>query len=160
MLSNPQKALLKTAQRQATLVDVEYRDAIATVSGMADCRSSTDDRLTDSHMDRLMSYLEAIYWRKVDNQELQHVFKANAAFRQRGFWAERNRRGNTSRDRFTELAINGEIADLEAGLAELGFGAAYCAAIRASVGAAGLFKYAAALKRTLEAKQRAENCPF
>lgn len=164
-LSNDQKALLKRAQAQAALPDDEYREAIARVSGMDDCRSSTDKRLTDEHVDRLMSYFEAIYWRKVDLEAsrpvalpLQGHFKPNA-FRQRGYWAAKNTKGNTSRDRYAEAAQTREIADLEAALAEMGCHAGYCAVIRSKVGASPV-KYAAALKRTLEAKQRAANRPF
>jgi len=66
MLSRPQQILLKRAQAEAALPDPDYRSAIATISGMADCRSSKDPRLTDRHVDNLLSYLEAIHWRQVD----------------------------------------------------------------------------------------------
>ena len=152
MLSNPQKALLKTAQRQIGLADEEYRDLLALVSGMPDCRSSKDDRLTDEHLDKLMSFLEAIYWRMVDVGTMQHTFKPNAAFRQRVFWAARNKRGNTSRDRYTETNIQDKITDLEATLAQFGCQPSYFASIRAKIGQSGR-AYAAALARTLKAKQ-------
>lgn len=165
MLTNDQKALLKRAQAQAALSDDEYRDAIALVSGMPDCRSSTDKRLTDEHVDRLMSYFEAIYWRKAPAEGLQGHLKVNAVFRQVGYWASKNTRGNTSRDRYTATAQAQEIADLEAALAsEFDCSAAYCATIRASMTSGGkefnLVKYAAALKNTLEARQRKVNRPF
>jgi hypothetical protein len=54
---------LKRAQAQAALDDADYREAIATVSGITDCRSSTDARLSDRNVDILMAYFEAIYWK-------------------------------------------------------------------------------------------------
>ena len=63
MLTNPQKAILKRAQREAGLADADYRDALQTVAG---CRSSTDPILTNRHLDKLLAYLEAIHWHAVD----------------------------------------------------------------------------------------------
>ena len=57
MLSNAQKSLLKQLQRQAKLPDADYRDLIAKVTGWADCRSSTDGRLDQGHMDKLKAEL-------------------------------------------------------------------------------------------------------
>ena len=164
MLSRSQQILLKRAQKQAALADDEYRDAIAIVSGMEDCRSSTDGRLTDRHCDNLLSYFEAIYWRKVDARALRHVFKPDAVFRKRGFWASKNPSGNTSRDRYAGNAIAQEVADLEACLTEYGCGLLYFQGIQQRMRRGGkdfsLVQYAAALKRTLAAKQRAANQPF
>lgn len=164
MISGSQKGLLKRAQAEAGLDDAEYRDAIAMVSGMTDCRSSTDARLTDRHVDNLMSYFEAIYWRKVDARQLKPVFKPNAVFRKRGYWASKNPKGNTSRDRHTAGAIDREIAALESALADLGCGMSYCRGIQNRMRRGGkdfsLVKYAGALKRTLAAKQRAASRPF
>jgi hypothetical protein len=160
MLSNPQKALLKNAQRQAALPDADYREALAVVSGFDNLRSSTDQRLTDEHLDKLMAYFEAIYWRKVDAGQLQPLFSGHAPgarpFRQRGYWASKNQRGNTSRDRYHENAIATEIADLERQLMEYGCSLKYFQAIQNTMRQGGQpfspVKYAAALKRTLEAK--------
>jgi hypothetical protein len=156
MISRRQKMLLKRAQREAALDDAEYRDAIEAVSG---CRSSTDARLTDRHVDLALAFFEAIHWRKVDRGELQPSCKPHAIFQQRGYWAEKNPRQATSRDRFSAANSGREVAALEAALGALGFGAEYCAAIREKVaggrvdGHAGHL-YKAALARTLRAKQK------
>jgi hypothetical protein len=150
MLSRPQQILLKRAQKECGLSDVDYRDCIAAVSGFSDCRSSKDPRLTDAHVDGLMSYFEAIFWRthpptfQPSNQ---------AIFRSPNFWSHRNRRGNTSRDRYVSQDLAAEIAAAEKALADLGFGAFYVAAIRNNVGPSGDRHYLAALHRTLKAKQ-------
>jgi hypothetical protein len=156
VISRAQQILLKRAQAQAGLDDGDYRDAIESVAGMAGCRSSKDARLTDSHVDRLMGYFEAIYWRGVDAGALQEPSKVNAVFRQRGFWGSRNPAGNTSRDRFTGASMEGKIEAAEAELAALGFGPGYLAAIRRRMGVVRLIVYLAALNRTLRAKRRHE----
>lgn len=155
MLSNPQKALLKTAQRQAQLSDLDYRDVLETVSGS---RTSTDPRLCDRSFDKFMGYMEAIYWRKVDKGELQHTQNSRAPFQERGHWAKKNTREENSRDRYMQTDCNASIAKLEAALAELGYAASYCATIRENVthgesDAYSLHCYEAALKRTLKSKQ-------
>lgn len=155
MLSREQQILLKRAQREAGLDDQDYRDALATVSG---CRSSKDSRMSDRHLDQVLAYFEAIYWRAVDSGSLQAICKPNAVFRQRGYWAQKNTRFETSRDRYALSAIGRETVSLEAELAALGFGAAYCASIRGKVvqgrdGAHAEHLYKAALERTLRAKQ-------
>ena len=155
-LSRGQQILLKRAQREAALSDEDYREALQTVSG---CRSSTVPRLTDRHVDLALACFEAIFWRMVENGELQPSCKPDAVFRQKGFWAAKNPSENTSRDRFAASSISQEIARLELDLAALGFGRNYCAAIRQEVtnGQTGLrsdYAYKAALRRTLAAKQR------
>ncbi len=157
MFSRPQQILLKRAQREAGLSDSEYRDALETVAG---CRSSKDSRLTDRQLDLLLGYFEAIHWRKLDAGELQPACRADAVFRQRGYWAAKNTRRETSRDRYTKLNLVRAIASLEGELAALGFGAEYCASIRRNVTKGredphALHLYRAALVRTLSAKQRA-----
>lgn len=154
MLSNPQKALLKRAQRQAALDDDEYRDALESVTGY---RSSRHPDFTDRQLDTVLAYMEAIYWRKVDAGALQHHGSTTAVFRQRGFLAAKNTREETSRDRFRADNLGQAIADLEAALCELGFGRAYCDAIRSKVAHGrrderGQYLYRAALERTLAAK--------
>jgi hypothetical protein len=155
MLTRAQQILLKRAQREAGLDDAEYRDALATVSG---CRSSTDPEMTDRHLDVALAYLEAIHWRKVDAGTLQPCRKAAAVFRQRGHWAGKNTRQETSRDRYARRNVGHEVADLETALGGLGFGPGYCAAIREKVthgrtDAHALHLYRAALERTLRAKR-------
>jgi hypothetical protein len=155
-LSNPQKSLIKRAQRECGLDDAEYRDALEIVSG---CRSSTSPTLTDRHVDTLMSYLEAIFWRKVDAGHVQPSSSVTAVFRQRNYWRLKNTRQETSRDRFTGRNLKQEIADLEGQLQARGFSEKYCAGIRANTthgrdDAHALYLYRAALDRTLQSKQR------
>ncbi len=162
-LTNPQKALIKQAQRQAKLGDEDYRDVLATVTG---CRSSTDPRLGDRGCDKILAYMEAIYWRKVDKAEMQHVCNDRAAFRQRGYWASKNTRLETSRDRYVQTDCSACIVKLEAEMAELGFNADYCRTIRQKVtkgasDANSLHCYQAALERTIKSKQaKLEANPF
>lgn len=168
MLSRPQQIHLKRAQAEARISDDDYREAIGIVSGMPDCRSSTDARLTDRHMDKLLAYFEAIHWQAVDAGALQAACKPNAIFRQRGYWAGKNPAGNTSRDRFGSANLDSQIATLEKDLADLGYGSGYCQAIQNNLRSKGSFTasaYLGALTRTVEAKRRkaaqtAGNCPF
>jgi hypothetical protein len=160
MLTRDQQILIKRAQAQAQISDDEYREAVALVSGMPDCRSSKDKRLTDGHLDKIVAYFEAIYWRKVDELGAASSCKPNAIFRQRGYWANKNQRGNTSRDRFVANDKQSEAADLEHQLHALGFGLGYVQAIQRNIQPFTMVAYVAALKRTLKAKQKAANCPF
>lgn len=158
-LSRAQQILIKRAQHQAVLGDEDYRNALSVCTGEGDCRSSKDPRLTDAHLDILMAYLEAVYWRAVDGEQIRHIDSPKAVFRERGFWAARNRRGNTSRDRHADAQLSGKIAQAEADLAAMGFGASYLGAIRAKVGGAD-WKYLGALQRTIEAKRKRVAGPF
>jgi hypothetical protein len=156
MLSRAQQILLKRAQREAGLSDDDYRDALEMIAG---CRSSKSPALTERHLDKLLGYFEAIYWRAVDVGVLQPSSSATAVFRQRGFWAARNTNQETSRDRWTGLNSGSAVTDLERKMAALGFGQGYCAAIRKKVtqgreDAHALHLYRAALQRTLNAKAR------
>jgi hypothetical protein len=165
MLSRAQQILLKRAQREAGLSDDDYRDALETI---ADCRSSTSAALTDRHLDKLLGYFEAIHWRSVDLGTLQRSGSGIAVFRQRGYWAAKNTREETSRDRFTGTNSAREVADLERHLTALGFGGQYLATIRRNVtkgrdDAHALYLYRTALARTLKAKarrQEADANPF
>lgn len=155
MLTRPQQILIKRAQREAGLDDADYRDALEIVSGF---RSSTDPEMTDRHVDLAMGYFEAIHWHKVDQGALQPSSRHAAVFRQRGYWVKKNTRQETSRDRYTGNHLSRGIATLESELRGLGFGAGYCATIRAKVthgraDAHGQHLYMAALERTLRAKQ-------
>lgn len=157
MLTNPQKAILKRAQREAGLSDDDYRDALQAVTGY---RTSTAPALTDRHLDKLLAYLEAIMWHGVDAGTLQPSSSATAVFRQRGYWAAKNSNQETSRDRYTHQNLTQEIADLESQLSELGFGKLYCEAIRRNAtsgrdDAHAQHLYRTALKRTLKAKSKA-----
>ena len=155
-LSRPQQIMLKRAQQEAALSDSEYREAIATVFGAQDCRSSIDPRLTDEHLDRLMSYFEAIFWQKLYRHEVQKSPNPRALFRAPKYWATRNQRGYTSRDRYTESQLMEDILDLEEKLATHGCSPAYLAGIRAKISPFDLVHYRAALNRTLRAKSREE----
>lgn len=160
MLSRAQQILLKRAQQQAGLTDSEYRDGIATCTGMVDCRSSKDPRLTDEHMDSLLAYFEAIYWCGVDEGQLLEVNHPKYVFRERGFWAARNRRGNTSRDRFSRADVQDQISATEAELAALGYGPAYVSSIRRNIPGQDDWKYLGALQRTLKSKLAMVVQPF
>jgi hypothetical protein len=156
MLSRAQQILIKRAQREAALQDEEYREALQTVSG---CRSSTDPRMTDRHVDLVLAYLEAIYFRKRGLGELQANCNVDSVFKNPGYWASKNPRQRTSRDRYTFSKLSNQIASAEAALADLGFGEAYCAAIRRktcgeSAGVRDKRSYLAALQRTLNSKQK------
>jgi len=148
--------------------DDDYRDALQMI---ANCRSSKSPAFTDRHLDKLLAYFEAIHWRGVDAGTLQPSGSATAVFRRRGYWAGKNPAAETSRDRFNGCSQAGDIAALEAELARLGFGAAYCAAIRENAcngrsDAHALHLYQAALARTLKSKARCADradradCPF
>jgi hypothetical protein len=158
MISRPQQILLKRGQREAGVEDAEYRDALASIAGV---RSSKDPKLTDRDLDKLLAYFEAIHWRGIDAGRLQPSCSATAVFRQRGYWQHKNTGTETSRDRYRVRAAAGtpraEITRLEGELAALGFGGGYCGAIRSKViqrrtDDASLWRYKAALERTLKAK--------
>jgi hypothetical protein len=115
--------------------------------------------MTDRGVDLALGYFEAIFWRKVDAGDLQPSRSAKAVFRQRGFWARRNTRQETSRDRYNHSSVSQQVSGLELALAELGFNSSYCAAIRRKVTNGrtddrSLWLYSAALHRTLKAKQK------
>jgi hypothetical protein len=156
MISRGQQILVKRAQREAGLEEDDYRDALEAVSG---CRSTRDARLTDRHVDLALAYFEAIYWRKIDSGIPQAGCKGDAVFRQRGYWASKNTREETSRDRFAHSTLDQSIRLLEAEMEAAGFVPKYCAAIRRKVtgGDTDLrsgYAYKAALERTLRAKKK------
>lgn len=150
MLTRPQQITLKRAQQQAGIADQEYRETLAFLSKLPGCSSSTDPRLTDEHFDILMAYFEAIYWNRQDRP----APGATSPFRQKGYWARKNPKGNTSRDRYTDETIGAEIAKLENELNSLGFGFRYTQTIQNKIQPFSLFKYKAALERTLQAKRK------
>jgi hypothetical protein len=156
MISRKQQILLKRGMREAGLNDAEYRDALEIVAG---CRSSTDPAITDRGLDLALAYFEAIFWRRVDAGELPAPCRPNAVFRQRGYWGHKNRRQETSRDRFNASNLAQEVSALESSLHQLGFGPSYCAAIRSKIIQGrtddySLHLYKAALRRTLAANRR------
>lgn len=160
--SSAQKGFLKRAQAEAGLTDFDYRSSIANVSGMADCTSSTDARLTDRHFDLLMGFFEAIYWRGVDAATLQPSCKLNAVFRKRGYWATKNPSGNTSRDRYAGGDLSSEIAQVESELGKHGYGLPYFQAIQNNLRNNNGFSpaaYLGAIKRTLASKSRKSSAP-
>ena len=157
MLTNDQKSLLKRAQRQAGITDAEYRETLQRVAGVL---SSTDPRLGDSHLDTLLGLFEAIHWRAVDAGTLPKPDPANVwlPFRSRGYWARKNRPGDTSRDRHVARQLADEIGQMEDQLTEKGFGGEYLAGIWnrvigcQRVTPTRLGQYRRALERTLHAK--------
>ncbi|MDX1951476.1 MAG: hypothetical protein SFY81_04790 [Verrucomicrobiota bacterium] len=151
MLSNQQKKLVKMAQREAAISDTDYRHALCEELGFG-VSSSTDPGLTDRHFDRIMAYFEAIFWRKVDQQELSHSPK-NTVFQRRSYWQRKNSDRETSRDRFSNAALSLELERLEAELHQHGLGNGYFFAIQSKIGGRN-WKYKAALERTLKSKQK------
>jgi len=163
MITRAQQILLKRAQSQAGIDDADYRAAIADCTSLEDCRSSTDARLTDRHVDVLLAYFEAIYWRKVDAADetvIQRCAGLNDVFRARGYWAGKNTRASTSRDRYVERDLAGQVAAAEGELNRLGYGFQYCAAIRNNIVPFSMPKYLGALQRTIKAKQAKAGQPF
>lgn len=154
MLTNPQKAILKRAQRECGMSDDEYRDTLELICC---CRSSTSLAMTNKHLDKLLAYFEAVWSRGVAAGTLRPSGSANAVFKTPGYWAAKNTRLETSRDRFTKSNLGQTVADLEGQLAAIGCGWGYCAAIRQNVTKGrtddrALHLYRVALERTLKAK--------
>lgn len=156
MLTNPQKALLKRAQRQAGVADEDYRETLAHVSGFTDLTSSTDPRLTDDHFDRLLAFFETIYRRGVDAGTLP-LPRRGDVLAVRGYWAAKNKRGQTSRDRYADTALQARIRAAETALKYAGKGPAYCDAIRRKTGDG--WPYLGALQRTLKAMRKTPKQP-
>lgn len=91
---------------------------------------------------------------------MQAPCKGDEVFQQRGFWASKNTRAETSRDRYNFSILSSRIGALESQLERLGFGQSYCQSIREKVTKGGtsaqcLNHYRAALARTLKSKQKA-----
>jgi hypothetical protein len=95
-----------------------------------------------------------------DRKVLQPSCKANAVFRQRGYWASKNPKGNTSRDRFGEGNLKPSVEAIEQELNEMGYGFTYLRAIQNKIQPFSLAKYLGALNRTLKAKRRRAVQPF
>jgi hypothetical protein len=171
MLSNDQKSLLKRAQRQADLPDSEYREALRLIAGV---NSSTDPGIGDRHLDRLMAYFEAIYWRKIENEKHPDpdCLVRNGCKRQwlpflaRGYWANKNTKQETSRERFVAGNMADDIVRLESELHSLGYNMAYVVRIRLNVMQGrgtprDMRNYKAVLERTINSKRKKlENVPF
>lgn len=154
MLTNEQKGLLKQAQAQAQIRDDEYRDTLSTLTGWANCTSSTDPRLTDGHLDRFLAFFEAIYWRGVEQGTHPAPHRPGQIFAQRGYWANKNKGGHTSRDRFTATELQTRTQAAEAALQRHGKNLAYLNAIQAKTGPG--WNYCHAIERTLAALRRKE----
>jgi hypothetical protein len=156
-LSRDQIVLIKRAQSQAGVTDEEYRATWPQLTGWEDCHSSKDPRLTDKHVDRLLGYFEALYWSGVDRGELpapSFKQRLQPVFQQRGYWAGKNQRGNTSRDRYTENELKSKMSALETQLHRLGYGLRYIQAIQNRIQPFSARAYIAALTRTIESKRR------
>jgi hypothetical protein len=175
-LSRDQQILLKQAQAQSGIDDTEYREFLESVTALFGCHSSSDPRLTDAHLDNLISFFEAIYWHGVDSHTLRspqeiidtwYIDHPRATklptlpFRERGFWATRNTRGNTSRDRYSAEDVQSQIRAAEGQLVAMGFGFRYLQAIQNKIVPFDGWKYLAALKRTIawQKKKRTNKRP-
>jgi hypothetical protein len=150
MLSNEQKALIKRSQREALINDDEYRDILDTELGFG-VRSSTDPRLGDRHFDKILAYFEAIYWRKVDAQEIVQKHP-KSVFQVRGYWASKNTVQSNSRERHADRALSTEINRLESALRSHGVHESYFHAIQRKTGRSWQYRYA--LMRTLAARNK------
>lgn len=151
MLTRPQIVLLKRAQHDAGISDSDYRDSLHL---MADVSSSKDPKVTDEHLDKLLAWFEAIYWRMPAAER-----RRSQIFQRPGYWAAKNNRQENSRDRFSAVVVKQDIAELERQLKEWGCGEHYLAAICMKVrgdqgGVMGLTRYRHALSRTLAARER------
>ena len=96
-----------------------------------------------------------IYWRGVDSGALQPRCKPNSPFRKRGYWAGKNRRDSTSRDRYAAQQLATQIIVCEDRLAALGFGGNHLRAILEKTGAG--MGYWAALRRTISFKEESRS---
>ncbi len=158
MLSPAQRRLLKMAQREAHLPDAEYREELQRLAGVD---SSTAATWTDEQFDCVMAYFEAIHSNKVRQGLIEPSYSPRSVFRQAGYWAAKNSRGNTSRDRYTASQLGEMIQNTEIKLAGQISGNAtnYLARVRETVvgnrvGIAAERDYLAALQRTLASKLR------
>ena len=155
-LSRAQQILLKRAQAEAGIADGEYRASLESVTGLPGCSSSKDARLTDGQLDQMLAYFEAIFWRKVDleNWHLRVGGGAFPVFQRRNYWSDKNRRGNTSRDRHVAANLAEQITILETQMTGQGLTIEYLAGIRANIQPFSLINYLAALKRTLNSRSK------
>lgn len=144
-LSPLQVRLVKAAQRAAKLSEADYHTALAAAARLPGCCSSKDPRLGDTEFDSLLSYLEAIYWRKVHRGE--DVAARARVFRVEGYWRRKNTRNHNSRDRYAEDNLKARLARAENALLAAGKDPHYLRAIRHRVGTDR--GYLAALERTL-----------
>jgi hypothetical protein len=157
VLSNDQKALVKRAQREASIDDEEYRQILDQELGFG-VRSSTDPRLGDRHFDRILAYFEAIYWRKVDAQEIVQKHP-KSVFQVRGYWASKNTVQSNSRERHADRALSSELNRLESALKLRGVHENYLYAISKKTGGR-TWQYRFALMRTLAARNKNAEQPF
>lgn len=151
MLSNDQKALIKRAQRECLIDDEDYRNILDVELGFG-VRSSTDPHLGDRHFDKILAYFEAIYWRKIEAQEITERHP-KTVFQARGYWASKNTIKSNSRERYAQRGLEAEIQRLEGQLYRVGCHPNYLNAIARKTGH-GSYNYKAALARTLAAKLR------
>jgi hypothetical protein len=156
MLTRAQQILLKRAQHDAGIDDADYREALRTIASV---NSSKDPKLTDEHLDKLLGYFEAIFWRKVNQANADHAARVSKVFQRPGYWASKNTKAENSRDRFATVVMKQDIASLERQLGELGCGLGYCAAIARNAhldlsDPQDLAKYRYALGRSLAAKRK------
>ncbi len=124
-----------------------------------------------------MKYFEAIYWRASDSLSPREragvrgpgspsfpscpsVNPRSKIFQRRGYWASKNPRGNTSRDRYVSNNIESVVERLESELNSLVGNPRYVGAIRNNCLCSAFPRpqewanYAAALRRTIAAKRK------
>jgi len=151
-LTRPQIIHIQRARREARIDDADYALQLQIVSGFADMTSSKDRRLTDEHFDAFMSFAEAIYWREVDNGEIDPLPPLKSVFAERGYWQGKNKIANNSRDRFAADRLKVQIANAEVVLQKFGKPRIYLDTICKRTG--GGWAYLQALTRTLAALKK------
>lgn len=155
MWSDSQKALVGQARRLLGMASCgpgedDYRDLLAMISRLPDCRSATDARLTEEHFDHVMRALEFSYWARIDGGEKLTRAKP---FLARDYWRGKNSHcGQTSRDRFSARGFNAQLHAAETALQALGKDHSYLRAIEEKTG--GGHAYLAALRRTILAAEK------
>ena len=79
--------LLQQAQHEADLSDDEFLGALELVTDSLG-EPGRSRNFASRQIEKLMAYLEAIYWRKADAGQLQAAGGRAAVFKQRGYWAD------------------------------------------------------------------------
>lgn len=149
MLTPAQKSLVKRAQRQANLDDEQYRDLWRVITGWEDCDTSTDPRIGDRHVDKMMGMLEAIYWLRVDQAQLTHAPGKHSPFLNREYWSRRNKAGQTTRDQYAEKRLAAECNSIALRLQSAGYPIQKIWGITNKLAGKGPVALKAALSRTL-----------
>lgn len=148
MISPDQIKLIGMARAQAGLNDDEYLECWRVVTGIDDLASSKDERITMTHFVRWLGYVEAIYWKCVDEKRIKHTYKHYSPFKSRSYWATRAATEGSRQIAYAAGGIGGDIKRLEMALQCAGKPQEYLAAIKAKTKNA--WAYRAALERTVK----------